>query len=296
MPAHYGEHMSYKCESLLLPDAYSNSIYCWEGSKQARDCLLYLHGIESHAGWFIDSAREVNALGWPVVLAERRGSGRNSQDRGHAANYRQLLADVFCQAQYCRERWPACRVHLAGVSWGGKLALAAAISRPDLFASLTMIAPGLFPRVDLSARNKLSILVNHVIKPKTQLNVPLEDPKLFTDNPQRVTFIEHDQLRLHRLNADFFWASYRLDKLIKRRGQRLNLPTHLMLSGADRIIDTDRTRIWFDRCLAPAKHLSVFGESAHTLEFDRNNRPFLKAFVNWLENHSQREGHSEAAL
>jgi alpha-beta hydrolase superfamily lysophospholipase len=69
-----------------------------------------------------------------------------------------------------------------------------------------------------------------------------------------------------------------------------------MLSGADRIIDTDRTRIWFDRCLAPAKHLSVFGESAHTLEFDRNNRPFLKAFVNWLENHSQREGHSEAAL
>ena len=286
----------HKCETLLLPDGYRNSLYCWEGSEQARDCLLYQHGIESHAGWFIDSAEAVNALGWPVVFAERRGSGRNSQDRGHAANYRQLLADVFCQAQYCRECWPGCRVHLAGVSWGGKLALAAAISRPDVFASLTMITPGLFPRVDLSTRDKLSVLVNHTIKPRTQLSVPLEDPRLFTDNLQRVTFIEQDQLRLHHVSAAFFWASYRLDKLIKRKGRRLSLPTHLMLGGADRIIDSERTRAWFDRCLAPAKDLSIFDASAHTLEFDRDNRPFLKAFAGWLDTDSQRERHSEKAL
>ena len=288
--------MSYQCESFLLPDGYRNSFYCWEGSKQARDCLLYLHGIESHAGWFIQSAQAVNALGWPVVLAERRGSGRNSQDRGHTASSRQLLADVFCQAQYCRERWPTCRVHLAGVSWGGKLALASALRYPQTFASLTMVTPGLFPRVDLSTRNKLSVLVNHIIKPRTRLSVPLEDPQLFTDNPQRVTFIEQDPLRLHHVSAGFFWASYQLDKLIKRRGQRLTLPTHLMLSGADRIIDSERTQAWFERCLVPVKHLSVFESSAHTLEFGRDNQPFLKAFASWLDNHSQRECHSETAL
>ena len=288
--------MSYELESLLLPDGYRNSIYCWHGSRQSRDCLLYLHGIESHAGWFIDSAEAVNALGWPVVLAERRGSGRNEQDRGHCVGHKQLLADVFCQVQYCRDRWPSCRFHLAGVSWGGKLALASALSYPDTFASLTMITPGIFPRVDLSLRNKLTVLVKHFVNPKAQLSVPLEDPRLFTDNPQRIAFIEQDPLRLHYVSAGFFWASYRLDKLIKRKGRHLNLPTHLMLSGSDRIIDSARTKAWFDRCPAPQKNLSLFSNSAHTLEFRRNNVAFLKALTAWLDNHSQKERQSEAAL
>lgn len=281
--------MSYKLESLLLPDGYRNSLYCWQGQKHPTDCLLYLHGIESHAGWFIESAEAVNVLGWPVVLAERRGSGRNSQDRGHTAGYEQLLADVLCEAQYCRDRWPACRVHLAGVSWGGKLALASAIRYPQTFASLTIIAPGIFPRVDLSIRNKLNVLLKHIIKPKAQLSVPLEDPRLFTDNPQRIAFIEQDPLRLHHVSAGFFWASYQLDKLIKRRGQMLNLPMHLMLSGSDRIIDSQKTKSWFDRCQGPRKDVSFFEDSAHTLEFHRDNRQFLQAFAGWLSNHSQQE-------
>ena len=281
--------MSYTLESLLLPDGYRNSLYCWEGQRQALDCLLYLHGIESHAGWFIQSAEAVNALDWPVVLAERRGSGCNSQNRGHADSFEQLLADVFCAAAYCRDRWPSCQVHLAGVSWGGKLALASALRFPQTFASLTMIAPGIFPRVDLSIRNKLKILVKHVVKPTAQMSVPLEDARLFTDNPQRIAFIEQDKLRLHRVSAGFFWASYQLDKLIQRQGPQLNLPIHLMLSGADRIIDSEKTKGWFECCKAPEKHLSVFPDSAHTLEFDRDNRAFLKALTVWLDNHSQRE-------
>jgi len=281
--------MPYKLESLLLPDGYRNSLYCWPAREHPADCLLYLHGIESHAGWFIDSAQAVNNLGWPVVFAERRGSGRNSRDRGHAAGYKQLLADVFSEAQYCQDRWPNCRIHLAGVSWGGKLALASAIKYPQTFTSLTMIAPGLFPRVDLSGKDKLSVLLKHIIKPRASLRVPLEDPALFTDNPERIAFIEQDPLRLHHVSVAFFWASYKLDKLIKRKGCRLSLPMHLILSGHDRIIDTERTRTWFDCCLAPQKHLSFFEESAHTLEFDRDNRPFLQAFVRWLKDRSQQE-------
>ena len=279
----------YELKSLLLLDGYRNSFYCWPGREHPTDCLLYLHGIESHAEWFTDSARAVNDLGWPVVFPERRGSGQNSQNRGHAFSYKQLLTDVFCQFQYCRDHWPNCRVHLAGVSWGGKLALAATLKSPGAFASLTMIAPGLFPLVDLSVRDKLSVLINQAIKPQTRFNVPLEDAKLFTDNPERVTFIEQDPLRLHHVTAGFFWASHQLDRLIKRKGHKLSLPVHLMLSGADRIIDTEKTRAWFDSCPAPQKHLSLFDNSAHTLEFDRDNRPFIKAFVNWLKDHSQQE-------
>ena len=279
--------MSYKCESPLLSDGYRGSFYCWEAQNQSGDCLLYLHGIESHAGWFIQSAEMVNARGWPVVFAERRGSGRSQQDRGHASGYKRLLADVFYAAGYCRDRWPNRRVHLAGVSWGGKLALAAALKRPELFASLTMITPGLFPRVDLSGRQKLAVLFEHLFKPKVKMPVPLADARLFTDNPEQIAFIEQDELRLHEVTASFFWASYKLDKLIERRGCRLTLPAHLLLAGADRIIDSDKTRAWFENCSAPEKKLSEFADSAHTLELAEDNSEFLRAFTDWLTDQAQ---------
>ena len=281
--------MAYKHERPLLADGYRSSFYCWDGRGDARDCLLYLHGIESHGGWFTQSASLVNSQGWPVVLAERRGSGHNSEDRGHAGSYRQLLSDVFCAVRYCHHRWPSSRVHLAGVSWGGKLALAAALKRPEFFASLTMIAPGLFPRVSLPGKQKLAVLFKHLVRPKAMLPVPLEDAGLFTDNAERVRFIEQDELRLGRASVGFFWASYQLDRLIKRKGGRLAVPAHLLLSGQDRIIDSAKTRAWFEGCAGPEKQVSEFPDSAHTLEFAADNSGFLEAFVGWLDTQSRKE-------
>ena len=279
--------MPHKHESPLLPDGYRGSFYCWDAQSQPGDCLLYLHGIESHAGWFLQSAEKVNAMGWSVVFAERRGSGRNKQGRGHASSHKRLLADVFFAAGYCRDRWPNRRVHLAGVSWGGKLALGAVIKRPELFASLTMIAPGLFPRVDLNGKEKSAVLFNRLFMPKAGMSVPLEDAKLFTDNPERIAFIEQDELRLREVSASFFWASYRLDRLIQARGNRVAVPVHLMLSGRDRIIDSDRTREWFESCSAPEKKLSEFPDSAHTLVFAEDNGSFLRALADWLAEKAQ---------
>ena len=175
------------------------------------------------------------------------------------------------------------------MSWGGKLALAAALKRPDFFASLTMIAPGIFPRVSLSGKQKLAVLFKHLVKPKAMLPVPLEDAGLFTDNPQRVEFIEQDELRLGRASVGFFWASHRLDRLIKRKGGRLAMPAHLLLSGQDRIIDSEQTRAWFEGCAGPEKQVSEFPDSAHTLEFARDNSGFLEAFVGWLDTQSEKE-------
>src|SRR5690348_12732377 len=58
-----------------------------------RGAVLYLHGIQSHGGWFEDSAKHLAEAGFAVLLADRRGSGRNHVDRGHAPNARRLLRD-----------------------------------------------------------------------------------------------------------------------------------------------------------------------------------------------------------
>ncbi len=72
-----------RCELLRLPDGYETSLYVHnpsEGSKAT--AVVYLHGIQSHPGWFVGSAAALAARGHPVFQPTRRGSGDNRLDRG----------------------------------------------------------------------------------------------------------------------------------------------------------------------------------------------------------------------
>ncbi len=143
-------------EPIELSDGYRAHARWWLPDAPI-GAVLYLHGIESHGGWFEASASRLAAAGFAVLLPDRRGSGANRQDRGHARSAGRLLADVAEQIALLQSRVSARDVHLLGVSWGGKLAAAYAARGLGRIASLTLIAPGLFPRVDLPAAQKLRV-------------------------------------------------------------------------------------------------------------------------------------------
>ena len=105
--------------------------------------LVYLHGIQSHSGWYAASR-----AAWP------RPAWRSTRSSGAAAaSTRPTSAATWTGPRRGSRTWrppprsPAPRrlapsVHLLGVSWGGKLALACAAHRPDLYRSLLLAAPG----------------------------------------------------------------------------------------------------------------------------------------------------------
>src|SRR3954464_6461838 len=45
------------------------------GTNGSRRPVLMTHGLESHSGWFVQSAAFMAGLGHPVYLVDRRGSG-----------------------------------------------------------------------------------------------------------------------------------------------------------------------------------------------------------------------------
>ncbi|MGB2974575.1 MAG: alpha/beta hydrolase, partial [Phycisphaerae bacterium] len=55
----------------------------WRPEKP-RAALVYLHGIQSHSGWYEASSRRLASAGVAVYQIERRGSGTDSaHERGH---------------------------------------------------------------------------------------------------------------------------------------------------------------------------------------------------------------------
>lgn len=251
-----------------------------------RGHLVCLHGIQSHAGWYEASSARLCSAGYLVYFLDRRGSGRNQQDRGDTPSFSRLLDDV---AEFLRSSVIADKglpVFLLGISWGGKLALGVAILHPQIVDGLLLLCPGLFPRIRPRLLTRLAILAASGLMPRKRFPIPLNDPELFTATQHGRNFIRNDPLALHQATARFFMASVQLDVLSRRFSGRLgDMPVLLLLAGKDQIIHNERTRRFVESLAHPDKMIRTYREAQHTLEFEPDSERFLGDIERWLDAH-----------
>jgi len=269
-----------KIIDIPFSDGYAARARFWPGEKAA---VLYLHGIQSHGLWFEASAGYLAEQGYAVLLPDRRGSGLNREARGDVRHFRRWIADTAELARDLAHRTGKPKVHLLAVSWGGKLAAAAAQAHPELFASLTLVTPGIFPAVDLPLAVKIHIALSIFARPRKPFPIPLNEPQLFTDNPVRQRFIETDENRLTRVTARFLGHSILLDRRVRIADLHFPFPVKLYLAGHERIIDNPRTLRLYRSWRAPRKALACYDDACHTLEFEPDPSAYLADLKEWMD-------------
>jgi alpha-beta hydrolase superfamily lysophospholipase len=267
---------------LRLPDDYDAYARYWHPPVPPRAAVLYLHGIQSHCGWYEASARRLRDAGMAVLQPDRRGSGHNPEQRGHAESAEQLIDDTLCGLDQLLNRSGLRKAHLLGVSWGGKLAAAVHVTEPARIVSLTLVTPGLFPRVGVSNAEMFRIGVAMLANRTGLFDIPLNDATLFTSIPERIRFLEEDALQLHQATAGFYLASRRMDKTAQALGDAPPVPLHLLLAADERIIDNERTRQFVREMRWPHRAITTYEHSRHTLEFDPDREAYLEDLVRWF--------------
>jgi len=268
---------------LPLADGYRTNMLRWQADGDSPPVLM-VHGIQSHPGWFVGSASAMWRAGHCVYQLTRRGSGWNTRRRGHAKSAGQLLDDVAVAHRYVLEETGAESCHLVGVSWGGKLLAAYAAERREAAAtaSLTLLSPGIAPRVDVPRRTKLAIALCLLVAPWKRFDIPLSDVELFTDNAAAQQQLRDDELRLHRATAKFLYASRCLDRLLKRApAGAIDAATTLILAERDRIIDNAATTGEVAR-LTGGRAVVEQLPGCHTLDFEPDPAPFHQALCQAL--------------
>ena len=243
-----------------------------------RHALVYLHGIESHGDWFLSAAHALAEHGCTTYLVDRRGSGLNRElASGDAPSARVLLEDV----RRFRAHAGLASVVLVGLSWGGKLAVAAALDQKDGVRGLVLITPGLVPLVDLSRGTKVLLALSLLIGGRARFHVPIE-PDMFTRVPRTLRFIQEDPLRLTRVTGRFLLASRTLDRMIEARVRELDRPVLLLLAGHDRIVDNERTRCLLERLPPGRLRVRIYDQATHSIQLDETEElvsdvfPFLE--------------------
>jgi alpha-beta hydrolase superfamily lysophospholipase len=151
--------------------------------------IIFLHGIASHAGWFGETAADLNRQGVAVYGPDRRGSGRSGGPRGHLERYGRALDDVEEMVRLVSSEHQTTPIFLAASSWAAKLAVVYAARRPGSLSGLLLLGPGLLPRVNLSPTRQLFVVIGHLVTPTARLPIPLT-PELYTANRPMSTSFE----------------------------------------------------------------------------------------------------------
>ncbi len=278
--------VSFEEITVRLSDGYEAYARYWASPGCSRG-VLYLHGIQSHAGWYEQSAAALCEAGFAVLQPDRRGSGRNTAARGHAESSPQLLDDGRTCLRELARRCECPSNYLLGVSWGGKMAAAMHADDADGIAGLILVTPGLFPVIDVSAAEKFRIGWSMIANPERHYDIPLNDPELFTAEPRWIEYLRNDDLQLHQATAGFFLASRRMDKVARKLFDAERVPIHLMLADDERIIDNDETRAFVRNSTWPHRVVTTYQNSRHTLEFGPDRDHYLEDLTRWAANPSE---------
>lgn len=251
-----------------------------------RSVVIYLHGIQSHSGWFVNSCEALADRGHAVYALDRRGSGRNEVGRGDVKRWTVLVEDIADFIGQVTQPFFHLTRHLVGISWGGKLAACFAALRPSSVDSLILVAPGLVPRVVHTYWERVCIALAALFRPRYRFRIPIDRPEMFTSNPERIEYIRTDLLTLRECTARFFIESVRMDRFLRRNPHRVRVPALLLLAKDDPIIDNEKCLALFRKFGSPIKVIREYANVGHTLEFEKDISFLVNALAGWIEEHS----------
>jgi alpha-beta hydrolase superfamily lysophospholipase len=241
-----------------------------------------LHGLESHAGWFVRSARHLAAHGFPVHAFDRCGSGVSRADATLGSDLEVLLAEIDTVGEAALAGTSHDRFTLVGHCFGALLALLyAGRHRPERVASLVLATPALHTRTDVPRRDKLRIVADVLRRGHARVPLPLE-PEQFSELPAFVEMVRADPLALRSVPARLLFEVWRARFDLPKAAEALHAPLFVGMAQKDVICDNARNLRLLAHVTAPTA-IVVYSGARHILELSAQSEAFLNDLATWLQ-------------
>jgi len=274
----------FEISSFITSGGYKLHYRHFQPVGMSKGTIVFIHGIQSHGGWYETSCKKFAQAGYRVLFLDRRGSGLNEVSRGDSPSFRTLLDDLKEFLQYQRKEIAgATPLILGAISWGGKIAFGLEIRIANLVDGFILLAPGFCPKVHPTRKERFFIALGSLFSPRRLFNIPLNDPELFTSNPAAQKFLKEDPLALRKATARFLLDSVRLDFYLRIFRTKISKPILLLIAGQDKIIDNEKTIAFVKRFASGSLTVRDYPEAHHTFEFEPEPQKHIEEIEEWLQ-------------
>ncbi len=251
------------------------------GQTGGKTPVVMTHGLQSHSGWFAQSAARMAAQGHPVYAVDRRGSGLSQGPRGDMKAFDEMIEDLLVVADDIAARHGYTKFFLLGHCFGAIPATAFAIRHSDRIAGLVLTTPAFYTHTNLPISQRLRILFSRSGQRDFLLPDPLP-PSEFTELASFEAFIRSDPLALRAATGDFYFQVHRARKFVRAHTDKIEMPVFMAIAGEDPISDNRRNIRFYENIPADDKMMINYEDARHILEFSPEGERFLKDLVFWL--------------
>lgn len=253
--------------------------YLPDGVRQ-RGAVLVVHGLGEHAGRYDALARVLNAWGFAVRSYDQYGHGESDGMRGGLPHPNRLLDDLADLVESTRVRNPGLPLVVIGHSLGGLVAASFVARTLHAIDGLVLSSPALALRMGPVQRMLMAV-------------VPRVAPNLTVSNGVDPQFLSHDRRvvqqylndpRVHdRISGRLARFMEEEGALVRARAPSWNVPTLLMYSGDDRLVDPAGSEMF--AVAAPQRYLTArrFDELYHEVFNEREAQPVYRCLKEWLD-------------
>ncbi len=234
---------------LMAADGMRLHIRDFYPSAKASNRLMIMHGLGEHCGRYQHVAEFFCARGFAVRSYDHRGHGLSGGARGDLPHAAALLDDAVMIMRDWNKRpdLPQAAPFLLGHSMGGLFAAELALSGLVPLSGLILSSPAL--ALPLNALQKLLLTILTVAAPGLAVPNGLKRRYLSHDR-YVVAAYSRDPLVHGKISARLLNAMRSAVSVIQRDAASLRIPTLLLFSGDDHLVDAQGSEEFFSK-LAP---------------------------------------------
>jgi len=253
----------------------------WQADGVAhRWTFVIVHGLGEHGGRYQHVAEWFAPRGATVYAMDQRGHGRSGGQRGHAPSLRSLLDDIDAVVGRARDEIGG-PIVLIGHSFGGLIAIAYALDRPDRIDRPVFSAPLLKVKVRVPAWKRAVGRVLPTVAPRLSLSNEV-DPSVLSHDPATAQAYRTDPLVHDRLSAGMYGDTVARGEGFIARAAELRVPFLLLHGGDDRIVDVTGSERFFARATVPGRAFRVYPGMFHEVFNEVDREEVFADIESWL--------------
>ena len=243
----------------------------WLPEQNTTRAVILFHRGHEHSGRWQDVVDKLDLPDFALFAWDARGHGRSPGERGYAENLGVLVRDVDAFVGHVSRQYgiPVENIVVFAHSVGSVLAATWVHDYAPKIRALVLGSPAL--RVQLYvpfAISGLRLLLK--FKPKAFVNSYVK-AKLLTHDPAKIASYDADPLITRRIAVNLLVDLFDAGRKLVADAAAITVPTLVLTSGADWVVDRDIQREFFERLGSPVKEMHVYPGFFHDTFNERDN-------------------------
>lgn len=242
----------------------------WQ-SKSQKKIIIGIHGMAAHSEYYVQVADQVIQDGITLIAIDLKHHGHSSGRKGDLESFEQINVHLQEFILSIRQKYPETPMYLMGISMGGVIAINFSVKNPDLIDGLILMAPGVKTEFKLSVGEILKIpllLLAYLFKKGKPVIKIGERSERGTRNPLRITYQEHDNLRIQVVSPRYLLGLLKWKKKAFQNAENITHPIIIFIGTEDKLVSYEGVKEYFSHITLSDKLLVELEGAYHSLFSD----------------------------